>query len=268
MNKYLGTILNATRLTTNIFKLVVSVPELTEIVSPGQFCQIRIANDLSHDPLLRRPISIADYDPSRQKLSFIIRESGRGTKFLARLFPGQKIDLFGPLGTGFPVHHLAKGDHALLIAGGVGAPPLYFLARQLHAKGVECTTILGFRSQSESFLLDEFSEFGQVRVVTDDGTLGKCGNACTELTACATEGLRWTHGFACGPLPMLKALQQQLSADHRPVWISLEKRMACGLGACAACTCQPTNLKDTQGWPRLVCTDGPVFRLGEVELSE
>lgn len=268
MNKYLGTILNSARLTSNVFKLVVSVPELTENVTPGQFCQIRIATELSHDPLLRRPISIADYDPTRQKLTFIIRESGRGTKFLARLVPGQQIDLFGPLGTGFPVHRLVKGDRALLIAGGIGAPPLYYLARQLHANGVECATILGFRSHSESFLIDEFSQFGPVRVVTDDGTLGSCGNVCTEITAWTSEGLDWTHGFACGPLPMLQALQAQLAGDGRPVWVSLEKRMACGLGACAACTCRPANPNSTASGPRLVCKDGPVFLLGEVELGE
>ncbi|MBO8126315.1 MAG: dihydroorotate dehydrogenase electron transfer subunit [Firmicutes bacterium] len=262
------TVLANEPLTPDIFRLTVSLPEeLPEPVQPGQFCNLRISGN-SHDPLLRRPISISDWDRRLNNLKFVIKKVGRGTKALSRLYPGQKLDLFGPLGRGFPTDHLREGQHALLVGGGVGIPPLLLLAKKLAAKKVKVTAFLGFRSKNDAFLYEEFARYGKIKLTSDDGSLGRCGNVCSLLADCLNQGLAGDSIYACGPLPMLKSLEELAARFPWPAYVSLEQRMACGIGACAACTCRRKDPEPGEDWYRLVCTDGPVFRLGEVELSE
>ncbi len=258
-------VITNTPLTASVFSLTLRLPFAPDSqVTPGQFYMLKVSGNIGLDPLLRRPISVCAFDPLTQTLRFVIRRVGRGTTILEQLRPGDPLEVFGPLGHGFPYPE-EPNTHALLIGGGVGIPPLLYLAQELSNAGVQVTALLGFRSEKEVFLLDEFSRWGTVEIATDDGSLGACGNVCDLLENHLTNS-HWSIAYACGPLPMLQRLEVLLGQDQRPVYVSLEKRMACGIGACTACTCKRQH-PEPENRSSLVCTDGPVFRLGEVELD-
>lgn len=167
---------------------------------------------------------------------------------------GMQIPVVGPLGNGFP----QKRERAFLIGGGIGIPPMLQLARELDC---EKQIVLGFRD--ELFLLDEFQKYGKVYVATEDGSSGTEGNV---LDAIRENGLGADIIYACGPAPMLRALKNYAAEKGIACWISMEERMACGIGACLACVCKSrekdahTNVKNKR-----VCKEGPVFRAEEVE---
>ena len=211
------------------------------VKAPGQFAQIQIPGFY-----LRRPISLCDWDETGMTL--IYKTVGRGTDALSRMQPGETIDALNGLGNGYDVN--ACGDHPLVIGGGVGIPPLFGLAKALLAKGLRPAVILGFNRRKEIFLLDDFRALGLSPVITTvDGSAGVRGFVTDALPA------SYDSFFACGPLPMLKAV---CNACDTPGQLSLEERMACGFGACMGCTIQ------TAIGPRRVCKDGPVFRKEEL----
>ena len=211
------------------------------LTAPGQFCQIRVPGFY-----LRRPISVCDWDESGMTL--IYKAVGAGTDALSRMETGDTLDILNGLGNGYDV--TACGDHPLVIGGGVGAPPLYALTKALLAAGKRPAVILGFNKQEEIFLKDEFEELGvPVTVTTADGSCGVKGF----VTDALPEG--YDSVFACGPLPMLKAVYAKCPV---PGQLSLEERMGCGFGACMGCTIQ------TRNGPRRVCKEGPVFRKEEL----
>lgn len=263
MKTQTGQVVYNRHLTKDIFELGLKVPEPLE-VSPGQFCNLTVANSTAHDPLLPRPISICDYDPDTQVIRFVIRIVGRGTEALSQQEPGCQVEILGPLGHGFPSD--GSEGSALMLGGGVGIPPLLYLAKKLSTQGISVTAILGFRSRAEAFLLEEFSRYAKVQLCTDDGSAGQKGNVCTLMQDRSDDD--WSVAYACGPLPMLRGIEEIFSGETRPVYVSVERRMACGLGACTACTCKSKKPQNEQDWYRLACTDGPVFALGEVELGE
>lgn len=211
------------------------------VKAPGQFCQLQIPGFY-----LRRPISICDWDESGMTL--IYKAVGQGTDALSRMRPGDLLDGLNGLGNGYDV--AACGEKPLVIGGGVGIPPLYALTKALLAAGKKPTVILGFNKMEEIFLLEEFEDLDvPVTVTTADGSFGTRGFV--------TDALPESHDsfFACGPLPMLKAVYQKCDA---PGQLSLEERMGCGFGACMGCTVQ------TSAGPKRVCKDGPVFRKEEL----
>lgn len=256
--KELCKIISQIEIAKDIYELTIAGEFTNEIESPGQFVHIKAAD--SQEPLLRRPISISSYDKEKQQVTLIYRKDGRGTSLLAEKQTGMEIDLLGPLGHGFPVAEAAIGQTALLVGGGIGVPPLYELSKQLKAKGVKVIHVLGFQSASAVFYEKEFSLNGETYVATADGTHGTRGFVTDVIEE---KALEFDILYSCGPLPMLKALEQRYS--HKKVFLSLEERMACGIGACFACVCKTKDGKAGASYKK-VCSDGPVFRAGEVVL--
>lgn len=229
------------------------------VTEPGQFVHLRVTGATGMAaPVLRRPISICSVDPVRRELTLIYRVVGLGTELLSHAQTGMKIDVFGPLGHGFPTDIVPEGSRALIIGGGVGVPPLFGLSQALLDHGVQVRHILGFRSAKDIFYEDAFAALGETAILTEDGTNGREG-----LVTDALDEAAYDVAYACGPLPMLKALQDRIT--DKPLYLSMEQRMGCGIGACLACAVHTTDPDDAKGYRR-VCCDGPVFRAGEVEL--
>ncbi len=200
-------------------------------------------NDLN-DPFFMRPFSVFDAD--KNILRFLIEIKGNGTKTLSRSTAGDILKVRGPLGNGFQFDNVKK---ALLYAGGTGIAPMFYLAKNLKKNGVEIDVILGFRNKDRVIYEDSFAELGEVFVYTDDGSYREKGNVADFVLKKEYDGV-----FACGPVPMLKAIQRR----HKNAQISLESVFACGAGACMGCV-----VKSVSGYAR-VCKDGPVFSAKDV----
>jgi dihydroorotate dehydrogenase electron transfer subunit len=254
IKKELCKIISQKEIADDIFQLTVEADFVKEINAPGQFVHIRVAKAL--DPLLRRPISISSVDKGNSQFTMIYRKEGKGTTLLAEKGPGMLLDILGPLGNGFPVNEVKAGETALLVGGGIGVPPLYELSKQLTAKGVKVIHVLGFQTESAVFYEKEFLEFGDTYITTADGSYGKKGFVTDIIKELDFDCL-----YTCGPTPMLKAIEKQYS--HKKVFLSLEERMGCGVGACFACVCKTSHELDDVSYKK-VCSDGPVFRAGEV----
>jgi dihydroorotate dehydrogenase electron transfer subunit len=245
------------RIAKNIFELVLQGELVNEIKAPGQFVHVKVGTGI--DPLLRRPISIADHDHEEQTMTLIYRAEGKGTKLLSTVNIGEMVDILGPLGNGFTVED-GKNKTALLVGGGIGVPPLYGLSKRLIEHGWTVKHILGFQDGSVSFYEEHFTELGGTYLATVDGSKGTHGFVTDVIQ---NEAPQFDEYFSCGPTPMLKALQSKL--DEKKGFISLEERMGCGIGACFACVCH--KLDDPQGSSYVkICSDGPVFPAGVVQL--
>ena len=220
----------------------------------GQFISM-YTNDSGK--LLPRPISICEIDKENKQLRVVYRVTGEntGTEQFSKLVSGDEIEILGPLGNGFPL----KEKKAFLIGGGIGIPPMLELAKQLDA---EKQIVVGYRD--ELFLTEELSENGEVYVATEDGSAGTKGNV---LDAIRENGLTADIIYACGPTPMLRALKTYAEENNIECYISMEERMACGIGACLACVCKSKE-KDhhTNVHNKRICKDGPVFLATEVDL--
>ena len=230
--------------------LVVKAQKLATLSRPGQFAE------LSTDgaTLLRKPISIAMADREKGTLTFVFRMIGKGTEYLGALEPGSMLDIIGPLGNGFNLNC----RKALLVGGGVGTPPLLYLASQLRKEGKEVAVVLGARDKADLLLLDEFAKLGiEPLCATDNGSCGVKGTVVTALTekAALDSG---TKLYACGPWPMLKALASFAEEKGVKLEVLLEAYMGCGMGICVGCTV-PT----TEGMKR-VCKEGPAFNAKEI----
>ncbi len=243
-------------LTARVMELTCQGAIVKEMTAPGQFVHVRV--DTSDDLVLRRPISICDVDLESETLTLLYRIEGKGTTRLSKRVSGETIDLLGPLGNGFPVHAVKQGETALLVGGGVGVPPLYYLSKQLIEKGVRVIHVLGFQSEQDVFYEEKFRELGPTFVSTVDGTRGAKGFVTDVIVK---EGFSFDVLYSCGPTPMLKALSE--AYGDRRAYLSLEERMGCGIGACLACVCHVVG-DETGTSYRKVCTDGPVFPVGEV----
>ncbi|MEH7492956.1 dihydroorotate dehydrogenase electron transfer subunit [Neobacillus sp. 3P2-tot-E-2] len=254
IKKEICKIISQKEIAKDIFQLSVEADFVNEINAPGQFVHIRVAKAL--DPLLRRPISISSVDKLNSQFTMIYRKEGKGTTLLAEKGPGMLLDILGPLGNGFPVNEVKAGETALLVGGGIGVPPLYELSKQLTAKGVKVIHVLGFQTESAVFYENEFLENGDTYITTVDGSYGKKGFVTDIIKELDFDCL-----YTCGPTPMLKAIEKQYS--HKKVFLSLEERMGCGVGACFACVCKTSNETEDVSYKK-VCSDGPVFRAGEV----
>lgn len=222
----------------------------------GQFIGV-YPQDKSH--LLPRPISICEVNKEKEMLRIVYRTAGAGTEEFSRYTAGTEVSILGVLGNGFPVEE-GKGKRAFLIGGGIGIPPMVQLAKQLEA---ESTAIMGYRD-SQLFLKEDLEKYTKVYIATEDGSVGTKGNV---MDAIAQNELEADVIFACGPMPMLRAIKQYAKKMGIPAYISLEERMACGVGACLGCVCKTTK-KDHHSHVNnaRICTDGPVFLAEDVDI--
>lgn len=238
---------------TGIFSMWLKVGTIAKAANPGQFISL-YCNEGSR--LLPRPISICEIDKEKEALRIVYRVAGKGTEEFSAYKEGDKVEILGPLGNGFP----KTEKKAFLIGGGIGIPPMLELAKSLDC---EKEIVLGYRD--ELFLNDELSRYGNVTIATEDGSAGTKGNV---LDAIREKGLVADVLFACGPTPMLKAIKAYAEETGMEAWISLEERMACGVGACLACVCKSKEVDEhTHVHNKRICKDGPVFRAEEVDFS-
>ncbi|WP_407268024.1 dihydroorotate dehydrogenase electron transfer subunit [Radiobacillus sp. PE A8.2] len=256
MTKQLMTIVSKATIAKDTIEMKLSIdPAVARIAQPGQFLHINVSEGYGH--LLRRPISIADVNLQEASITIIFKVIGSGTDALQKRGIGQEIDALVPCGTSYPIESLAL-NKALLIGGGIGVPPLYFLAKKLKEQGVEVTAVIGFQSKDHVFYEQQFKEIGTVHVVTDDGSYGHKGYVTNVIDE---QAIDFDYFFSCGPTGMLKAVSHKLQDYHG--YISIEQRMGCGIGACYACVVPST----TEPGFKKICKDGPVFKANEVVLS-
>lgn len=244
----------------DIYDMTIQTKHIAGHAKAGQFVSL-YSNDASK--LLPRPISLCGIDAEAGTLRLVYRVTGEGTgtEEFSRLKAGDKIRVLGPLGNGFTVE---PGKKAFLIGGGIGIPPMLELAKSIKAAGTcEFASVMGYRD-AQTFLLDEFKEQGDCYVATEDGSVGAKGNV---LDAMKEYKLNADVIYACGPTPMLRALKAYAAEQGMTCYISMEERMACGIGACLACVCNSkekdahSNVKNKR-----ICKEGPVFLAEEVDL--
>ena len=249
-------------LAEGIFSMTLQYPEgeAPRGIIPGQFAGI-YTNDRAM--LLPRPISICRWDPEKRELRFVFRTAGAGTESLSRARVGESIDMLGILGNGYDLGALA-GKRVLLLGGGIGIPPMVELAAALSKlPGTEVTAAMGYRDSS-LFLVRELEEHAKLLIATEDGSVGTGGNV---LDAVRAGGVQADAVCACGPLPMLRAVKSFAKERGIPAYISLEERMACGIGVCLGCVTRTTGIDSHSGVRNArICTEGPVFDAEEVEI--
>ena len=238
---------------TDIYDMVLSFPRGAKEAKPGQFIAMYCEDGTK---LLPRPISICGIDAENGTLRVVYRIAGEGTRLFSKMKEGDSLEVLGPLGNGFTM----KEEKAIIVGGGIGIPPMLELAKQLSC---EKTVVLGYRD--ELFLKEEFDAWADVVVATEDGSCGTKGTVIDAINEANVDG---AVIYACGPMPMLKALAEYAKAHDMEAQISLEERMACGIGACLGCICK-TKKKDhhTNVNNQRICKDGPVFDAKEVVFS-
>lgn len=240
------------QLASDIYSLVLYIPEIAESAKAGQFVSVYSKDGAN---LLPRPISLCEIDKGEGTIRLVYRVVGKGTKEFSRLAAGDTIDVMGPLGNGFTL----KDKTAILIGGGIGIPPMVELAKELNC---EKNIVLGFRD--ETFLLEDLEPRGEVYIASEDGKTGVKGNV---LDAIKQYNIKADIIYACGPTPMLRAIKEYAFEHNMEAQLSLEEKMACGIGACLACVCQSTDVDShSHVKNKRICKDGPVFDAGEVEL--
>lgn len=252
--KMTATIIHQEPIGTGVFSMLVEAKAIAEQAKPGQFVNL-YSKDGSR--LLPRPISLCEIDKEAGTLRMVYRVAGKGTEEFSQMHAGDKIEIMGPLGNGFTM----KDGKAILIGGGIGIPPMLQLAKELSKNGVEVQVVLGYRD--ETFLDEEFAPFGKVYYASEDGNHGVKG---TVMDAIREYGITGDIIYTCGPTPMLRAIQTYALEQGIEAQLSLEEKMACGIGACLACVCKSKE-KDhhTNVNNKRICKDGPVFLAGEVE---
>lgn len=235
-----------------IYSFEILCPEIAEIAQPGQFVHIR-ANGFT----LRRPVSICEINKSKGTLRIVFEIRGEGTAEIAKLNVDSLIDMLAPLGHGFTVNPDYK--KIVLIGGGIGTPPMLPLAK---IYGEKATVITGFRSANAVILQEDFKSAGAETVLcTDDGTMGIKGLVTIPLAEILAKG-DVDAVYACGPMPMLRAVAALAKENGAYCEISLEERMGCGIGACLVCACK--TKKNDEEYFAHVCKEGPVFKAEEV----
>lgn len=228
---------------------------------PGQFISVYSGSDAR---LLPRPISICEADEG--KLRIVYRVAGAGTEEFSHMSEGDRIDILGPNGNGFFAalrEEIGPSAKALLIGGGIGIPPMLELAKQLKDR-CSVSIVAGYRSSQDMFLTDELGRVGSLYIATDDGS---CGTGGTVIDAIKENKIECDVIFACGPKPMLRRVKTLSEELGVPGYVSMEERMACGVGACLGCVCESTDVDEhSKVNNKRVCVDGPVFAASEVVL--
>lgn len=242
-------IVSQEKLAGDVYSLWIDTKDIALNARPGQFISI-YSGDGSR--LLPRPISICETDGSR--LRMVYRTVGKGTNEFSTYNSGDRLNVVGPLGNGYTLDN----KKAILFGGGIGIPPMLELAKQLKC---EKSIVLGYRD--ELFLNDEFTKYGDVYIATEDGSAGTKGNV---LDAVKANNITADIIYACGPKPMLRAIKTFAEENGIEAYISLEEKMACGIGACLACVCKTKDVDHHSNVNNArICKDGPVFNAKEVE---
>ena len=235
-------------LTGRDYLLTVRAPDIAPKVRAGQFAMVQVRSPLQFDPLLRRPLGI--FNLEGEEVSFLYRVYGRGTELLTRFERGEEVEVLAPLGNSIPENH----SRYLFIAGGIGIGGLFLAARLFKEAGKEVLLLYGERSKENLSALPFLEKYGIETVVyTEDGSYGRKGLITAELSNFT--GYTWV---ACGPTPMLKAVKEEAERLGVECYLSLDRRMACGVGACLGCTVETTS-----GYKRC-CVEGPIFKAAEV----
>lgn len=247
-------VVKKTLLADGIYDMWLETP-MSKSASAGQFVGVYPVREST---LLPRPISICRIDKEQGLLRLVYRVVGKGTAEFAIYEPGDYLNILGVLGNGFPLDK-AAGKRVLLLAGGIGIPPLLELSAelgQLSDKPLEISTVLGYRD-SDNFLADEFKDYSKVYIATEDGSAGTRGNV---LDAVRENNIHADVIYACGPMPMLRAVKNYAAEQGIKAYISLEERMACGVGACLGCICKTREVDEHSHVKNArICTEGPVF---------
>ncbi len=284
----IAVVVDQNALGSGIYDLTLKTKNIAKAAKAGQFVSV-YSNDRSK--LLPRPISLCGIDRDEDTIRLVYRVTGEntGTEEFSKLVMGDRIRILGPLGNGFTVE---PGKKAFLIGGGIGVPPMLQLAKDInsgvvqtsgavdtntqekgqteekqingHGKKIcDMNIIMGYRDEN-TFLLDEFKEQADSFVATEDGSVRTKGNV---IDAIKENGLEADVIYACGPMPMLRALKAYAMEHDMECYVSMEERMACGIGACLACVCK-TKDKDAHSNVnnKRICKEGPVFNAKEVEL--
>ena len=274
--KTIGVVISQKMIAPAIYDLWIRT-DLAEDARPGQFVGV-FPKDKS--TLLPRPISICEVNEDKTALRLVYRIAGQGTAEFSRWNAGEEIFLLGVLGNGFPLEK-AQGKRVFLMGGGIGIPPMLELAKALSpgaAKGLDAGTdesaaskegaakvcsIMGYRD-AQTFLRPDLEQYGEVVIATEDGSVGTKGNV---MDAIRENALTADVIFACGPMPMLRAIKAYAAEQGIPAYISLEEHMACGVGACLGCVVKTKEVDHHSHVNNArICTDGPVFEAGEVEI--
>ena len=246
------TVISQEDLGDDICSLWIRTDRICEEARPGQFLSLYCSDG---SRLLPRPISICEIRREDRALRLVYRKAGAGTEEFSRLSAGDSLTVLGPLGNGFPM----EGGRTLVVGGGIGVPPLLELARQLPG---EVTLVMGYRSRT--YLEKELREAAPLYIATEDGSSGTRGNV---IDAIRENQLTADTVYACGPLPMLRALKAYAREHGMKLWVSMEERMACGIGACLACVCRSEETDGhTMVHNKRICAEGPVFDAEEVVL--
>lgn len=257
--KEICTVIRQKEIGDGIFSMWIQTENIGKEAKPGQFVSV-YSKDGSK--LLPRPISLCEIDRENSRLRLVYRVTGAktGTEEFSRLKAGDTIPVIGPLGNGFPVEK-AEGKRAFLMGGGIGVPPILELAKQMQCEKKQI--VVGYRN-AQTFLKEEFEAVGELYISTEDGSVGTKGNV---MDAIREQKLEADIIYACGPTPMLRAIKQYAEENGIECYISLEERMACGIGACLACVCKSKE-KDAHSnvHNKRICKDGPVFLATEVEI--
>lgn len=250
--KMKATVVRQDIIAKDIYSMIIKARDIASQAKPGQFVDFYSADN---SRLLPRPISICEIDSENGTIRVVYRVVGEGTKEFSRLTAEDTIDVLGPLGNGF----MKQSPKAILIGGGIGIPPMLQLAKELDC---EKNIVLGFRD--EEFLSEEFEGYGKVYKSSDAGNIGIKG---TVMDAIREYGIEGDIIYACGPMPMLRAIKEYALSNGIKAQLSLEEKMACGVGACLACVCKSAGVDEhSKVNNKRICKDGPVFWAEEVEL--
>ena len=262
-----GMVVRNKKIRSHYFILEIYCPPIANQIKPGQFVMLRVSDDAS--PLLRRPFSVYKSYPlshpekrKRGYLFILYKKIGKGTQKMTTLSNGQKVNLIGPLGNGFTLPPLPSSANCILIGGGVGIVSLYPLAEAL--KDGKLSVLIGGKTRNDILGVEDFRKLNStIFTATEDGSLGVQGTV-VDLFISKTRKFRENEGcyvYACGPVPMLKALAGTIKSKKFICQISLEARMGCGFGACWGCVVRMKNPKKLY---QRVCQEGPVFRIEDV----
>ncbi|MGF7185724.1 dihydroorotate dehydrogenase electron transfer subunit [Desulfitispora alkaliphila] len=252
-----GTIITNEQLTAEDYLMELHCKDIATNAKPGQFVNVACTSGL--DPLLRRPISIHQVDKVKGTISLLFKAVGKGTKLLTAKANEQAVKLTGPLGKGF---HIPSGEKTLVVGGGMGVAPLYFLINQLCDAGNDVTVVLGVKDGTWQPICNLFENRNcSLYFASEDGSIGQKG-LVTDVVKEIIEKESITHLYTCGPEPMMKNVVLLAEGKNIKTQVSMERTMACGVGACLGCTCEK-KAGDQVVFKR-VCTDGPVFSGDEV----
>lgn len=245
----IGKVVGQKQLNANTKLIEIHAPAIAEIAEPGQFVNVRVTKHTA--PLLRRPFGVAAVNKEAGTFCLIYRIIGEATKVLMDVVAGDELSIVGPLGHGFAM----EAKKPLLVGGGTGLAPLHYLAQGFGAGKTD--VLMGGRTATELFWTELYADLsGKVFTTTDDGSLGTKGTVMALLPELLTQG--YDVVYVCGPVPMMKAVAAACAEAGVKCQVSLEKYMACGLGACLSCACEGIGKRIK------VCKDGPVFWAEEV----